>query len=237
MPTRQESKAFSHGTGTKISSKILRFNRSERHLHWALAIPFIVCFLSAMALVFIYNPSPTKPYRALFSYVHRTSGILMIFLPFFTAAIRKRDFQVFYYNIKQAWVWTLDDIKWLLLMGLAAINGKIGLPEQGKFNAAEKINFMYLMVTYPLYITTGLIVWFTDNAFAPWILHCLMAVMSAPLIFGHFFMAAINPTSRIGLSGMINGFVDRHWARHHYTKWYREHFECTLSPAPNDEVA
>jgi len=187
-----------------------------------------------MVLVFIYNPAPTKPYRLLFSYIHRTSGILMIFLPFFTAAIRRRDFKVFFYNIKQAWIWTIDDIKWLLLMGIAAINKKISLPEQGKFNAAEKINFMYLMMTYPMYITTGLIVWFTDNAFAPWVLHCLMAVMSTPLIFGHFFMATINPASRIGLSGMLNGFVDRHWAKHHYTKWYREHFECALAPAPND---
>lgn len=230
MPTRPESRTFSHSAGTKI----LRFNRSERHLHWALAIPFIICFLSAMVLVFIYNPTPTKPYRLLFSYIHKTSGILMIFLPFFTAATSRRDFQVFFYNIKQAWLWTIDDIKWLLLMGIAAINKKIRLPEQGKFNAAEKINFMYLMVTYPMYITTGLIVWFTDNAFAPWVLHCLMAVMSTPLIFGHFFMATINPASRIGLSGMLNGFVDRHWAKHHYTKWYREHFECALAPAPND---
>lgn len=30
-------------------------------------------------------------------------------------------------------------------MGFAAINKNIELPEQGKFNAAEKINFMTLM--------------------------------------------------------------------------------------------
>lgn len=215
---------------TKVSSKILRFNRSERYLHWALAIPFIVCILSAMVLVIVYNPTPTKPYRLLFSLAHRASGVLMIFLPLVAVAASRKDFRVFYYNIKQAWLWTFDDIKWLLLMGLAAINRKISLPEQGKFNAAEKINFMYLMTTYPMYIATGLVVWFTDNAFAPWVLHCLMALMSAPLIFGHFFMAAINPASRVGLSGMFNGFVDRHWARHHYTKWYREHFEAALSP-------
>lgn len=237
MPTRNESQVpRSHTKESNPSSKILRFNRGERHLHWALAVPFVVCFLSAMTLVLVYNPSPTKPYRALFSYVHRVSGVLMIVLPFITATIRRKDFKVFYYNIKQAWIWTLDDIKWLMLMGLAAISPKIKLPEQGKFNAAEKINFMYLMVTYPLYISTGLIVWFTDNAFAPWVLHCLMALMSTPLIFGHFFMATINPASRVGLPGMINGFVDRHWAKHHYTKWYREHFECALSRVSNDET-
>jgi len=25
---------------------------------------------------------------------------------------------------------------------------------------------------------------------------------------------------------MITGFVDRHWAKHHYRRWYREHHEA-----------
>jgi cytochrome b subunit of formate dehydrogenase len=58
-----------------------------------------------------------------------------------------------------------------------------------------------------------------------WILHVGMAAIAAPLMLGHIFMATINPETRVGLSGMLTGYVDRHWARHHYTRWYREHFE------------
>ena len=29
---------------------------------------------------------------------------------------------------------------------------------------------------------------------------------------------------------MITGFVDRHWARHHYRLWYDEHFDATVCP-------
>ncbi len=192
----------SHSADVKITNKILRFRKSERLLHWALAIPFLVCLISALILVIFYNPNPMRPYRVLFSWIHRI-----------------------FYNIRQAWVWTFQDIKWLFLMGLAAISKKISLPEQGKFNAAEKLNFMYLMTTYPLYIISGLVIWLTDVAFASWILHCYIAIMSLPLIFGHIYMATINPKSRVGLEGMITGFVDRHWAKHHYTLWYREHFE------------
>jgi tetratricopeptide (TPR) repeat protein len=52
-----------------------------------------------------------------------------------------------------------------------------------------------------------------------------MALIATPLIFGHIYMAVINPASKAGLSGMFSGYVDKHWARHHYTKWYVKLFE------------
>lgn len=205
-------------------SKILRFRKSERLLHWALAVPFLTCLMTALILIIHYNPDPTRPYRAVFAAAHRISGICFIVFPILATIISKGDFTIHFYNIRQAWIWTLQDIKWVSLMGLAAVNKNIKLPEQGKFNAAEKINFMYLMATYSLYILSGFYIWITDAAFVAWIAHCFMAVMSFPLILGHIYMATINSGSRAGLSGMFSGYVDRHWAEHHYTKWFREHF-------------
>ena len=108
------------------------------------------------------------------------------------------------------------------MLMLAGVSSKFKLPEQGKFNAAEKVNFMVLMGTYPLYIATGLLIWLTDCAFLAWLLHSFMAVIATPLILGHMYMAMINRGGRPGLQGMITGFVDRQWAKHHYAHWYRE---------------
>lgn len=206
-------------------AKILRFRKSERTVHWAIAIPFMVCYSTALILVFIYNPDPLRPYRAVFSWVHRISGICLITLPMLSILKSRGDYRIYLNNIKQAWLWTFEDIKWLGLMGLAAVSKKFTLPEQGKFNAAEKINFMTLMSTYPLYILTGIFIWFTDGALLAWLIHFGMALIATPLLSGHVFMATINPDTRVGLSGMISGFVDRQWAKHHYTRWYRENFE------------
>jgi len=205
--------------------KILRFRKSERLLHWALAIPFMVCLGSALVLVIHYNPDPNRPYRAVFAATHRISGIAFIVMPILVTLISKGDFRIHFYNIRQAWIWTLQDIKWLLLMGAAAVNKKITLPEQGKFNAAEKLNFMYLMSTYSFYVLSGFVIWLTHAAFLAWIVHCAIAFLSIPLILGHIYMATINAGSRVGLSGMSSGYVCRHWAKHHYPKWYQEHFE------------
>lgn len=206
--------------------KILRFRKSERIVHWAIAIPFLVCLSTATILVIVSSLSPPGPFRAAISWVHRISGVCFIVFPVLAVIKSRGDFRLHFYNIRQAWVWTLSDVRWLMLVGLAALNRKIALPEEGKFNAGEKLNFMVLMGTYPLYAATGLTIWLTDVAFLAWVVHFSVALMGAPLVIGHIYMATLNPASRRGLQGMISGFVDRQWAKHHYRRWYREHFEA-----------
>ncbi len=208
------------------SSKILRFAKSERIVHWAIAGPFLLSFSTGLILALIYNPDPSRPFRSIFAGIHRASGGALIVLPMLATYKSRRDFRMHFYNIKQAWTWVFDDFKWLALMGLAAVSSRIKLPEQGKFNAAEKLNFMVLLTTYPLYVATGLLMWWTHVAVLSWIMHFLMAAFATPLLLGHLFMAMINRASRPGLEGMISGFVDRQWAKHHYRRWYREHHEA-----------
>lgn len=222
-------------SGAASGSKILRFAKSERMLHWAIAGPFLVSFASAIILVVIYNPDPFRPFRSFFAVLHRTSGVALIVLPMLAILKSRGDVRIYFYNIKQAWTWVYDDFKWLALMGLAAINSKIELPEQGKFNAAEKLNFMVLMTTYPFYIATGLLMWITHLAVLSWIMHFAMFMLGTPLILGHLYMALINPATRKGLEGMISGFVDRQWAKHHYRRWYREYHEATEEPLPAEK--
>ena len=212
-------------THTKSPNLILRFRRSERSLHWAIAIPFLACWTSAAILVFLYNPMPTREYRDILSWFHRISGICFIILPPLAVIKNHRDFRMHFVNIKQAWIWTISDFKWLTRMGFAMIFKGIRLPEQGKFNAAEKLNFMLVMTTYPLYILTGLLMWFTHANWTAWIFHFFMAFIATPFLLGHLFMALVNKDTRVGLQGMLSGYVDRTWAKHHYGRWYREQVE------------
>jgi formate dehydrogenase subunit gamma len=209
------------------ADRILRFHRSERLLHWAIAVPFLVCYTTALVLLVVYNPHPERPYREVVSWVHRFSGACLAVFPLLAVGLNLKDYRLHLYNIGQGWIWTWKDLKWLLYMVPAAISKKVELPEQGKFNAAEKMNFMMVMGTYPLYILTGIFIWLPGVAFWAWALHVSMAAIATPLILGHIFMATVNPASRVGLSGMINGWVDRQWAKHHYRAWYRHHFEPT----------
>ena len=212
--------------------EILRFRVCERHLHWAIAIPFKICYLTALILVLVYNPSPGRPFRDIFAWIHRLSGICLATLPPLVLFIHRREFGLHLRNVREAWSWTFDDLKWLLLMGPATVSKRVTLPHQGKFNAAEKINFIVVMSTYPLYIATGLAIWFLRPAYLSWMIHFSMAVAATPLVLGHVFMATVNPDTRVGLKGMISGWVNREWARHHYRHWYDEHFGPHEQPVP-----
>lgn len=206
------------------SDRILRFRASERALHWAIAIPFLVCLVTAATLLLVYNPAPDRPLRALVSWTHRLSGVCLLVAPLLVLFRHRLDRSVFLENTREAWRWGVDDLKWLMFAGPSALSSRFILPEEGKFNAGEKLNFMMVTVALPVFAFTGLLIWLPGVAWMSWLAHIAVAVMVVPLTLGHLFMAIVNPASRKGLSGMFSGYVDREWAAHHYRRWYRERF-------------
>jgi len=137
--------------------------------------------------------------------------------------------------MKRAWTWTKEDFKWLGFKGLTLFTKKISLPEQGKFNAAEKLNFMTLILTYPIYILSGILLWISQDSLLFLLVHYIAAIISTPFLFGHTFMATINPETRVAFPGMVTGFVDRHYVKHHHSRWYRENFEDDDDPSETQD--
>ena len=207
------------------SPRILRFLQSERFLHWALAIPFVLLYATALVMVVLWSEPQPRHVRTAFAWAHRIFGLFLLLLPPIALFRGRSQWRNHLANLKEGWIWNRDDLRWLILFPRAALDSRIRLPDQGKFNAAEKLNFMMVSVAYPLYVITGLLIWMPGIAFVPWLAHCVMAIAGIPLVVGHILMATVNPGTRIGLSGMVTGWVDREWARHHYHRWYREHFE------------
>ena len=226
-------------TGPKLvgggqSPRILRFLQSERFLHWALAVPFVLLYATALMMVILWSEPQPRHIRTGFAWAHRVLGLCLLLFPPVVLFRGRKQWRTHLANLKEGWIWNRDDLRWLILFPRAALDSRIRLPDQGKFNAAEKLNFMMVSAAYPLYIVTGLLIWMPGIAFVPWLAHCAMALLGIPLVVGHILMATVNPGTRIGLSGMITGWVDREWARHHYHRWYREHFE---KPEPAVTVA
>ena len=236
MAVAAEPKRTRKARAACTEDEVLRFRECERHLHWAIAIPFKICYLTALILVTVYNPAPMRPFRDVFAWTHRLSGVCLAVLPALTLFIHRREFAMHLRNVREAWSWRLDDLRWLLLMGPATVSKRVALPDQGKFNAAEKINFIVVMSTYPLYIATGLTIWFFRPAYMSWMIHFTMAALATPLVLGHVFMATVNPDTRVGLRGMITGWVSREWARHHYRRWHDEEFGHHERPVPVETV-
>jgi formate dehydrogenase subunit gamma len=226
VPVRGEAGAHAiEPASAVLAAEILRFRRSEILVHWAIAVPFMICFVTGFVLKLFFNLDGSVT-RATLSWIHRTSGGCLIVGPILVALLHVKDLRLHLDNVKKVWSWTRHDLRWLVFSGLAAAGFKVTLPEQHKFNAGEKINFMILTCTYPLFAVTGLLIWLPGVPIASWILHVTVAAAVAPVMFGHIFMATVNKDTRPGLSGMVSGVVDRTWAKHHYRLWYREHHEA-----------
>jgi formate dehydrogenase subunit gamma len=211
--------------------QILRFARGEMMLHWSIALPFMVCFATGVTMKFFYNLHSDSLFREALSFLHRVAGGCLAVFPGLAILRNWRDYKVHIHNVKVGFSWTIDDLKWLFLVGPATVSKRIVLPEQRKFNAAERLNFMMVLVTYPLFVGTGLfLVTHGVDHFLPWVLHISMSLVAPLLMFGHIYMAVVNPSTRVGLSGMLTGRVDREWAKHHYQRWYRENFEEDGTP-------
>ena len=217
-----ELEALASENNLPEDDQILRFREGERLLHWAIAMPFLLCWITALTLVVVYNPDPSRPFRDPLSWIHRISGTMLITLPLLALIRGRKDLHLHLYNIKTAWRWYLRDLKWLLLMLPATLIKRINLPEQDKFNAAEKINFILVMVAIPILAVTGLIMWMEDIPWISWLIHVSVAVVFTPVTLGHMYMAMINPETKKGITGMLSGYVDRDWAKHHYALWYKE---------------
>src|SRR5512143_2619734 len=71
--------------GTSHSTLILRFRESERMLHWSIAVPFTILFVTGMVLMFVYNLPSEGISRQVFVWTHKIGGGLMIFFPLLTA--------------------------------------------------------------------------------------------------------------------------------------------------------
>ena len=222
--------------GRGQSPKILRFLQSERFLHWALAVPFVLLYATALMMVILWSEPQPRHVRTAFAWAHRIFGLGLLLFPPIALFRGRSQWRTHLANLKEGWIWNRDDLRWLILFPRAALDSRIRLPDQGKFNAAEKLNFMMVSVAYPLYVITGLLIWMPGIAFVPWLAHSVMAVLGIPLVVGHILMATVNPGTRVGLSGMVTGWVDREWAKHHYQRWYREHFEQPESTGPVADV-
>ena len=197
---------------------VLRFDRTERWFHWALAIPMLVAILSGLAL---YFPGLEKLMgnREIARDVHRLFGFGAVILPVAVLALRDRG--SLREDLGVIDNWSADDRLWLRLWVRRKFGFRNQLPPQGRFNAGQKFNAILTGAALFWLTVTGVLLfpgirppfWLVTNARS---LHDLAWFLLVPAVAGHIFLAAVYPPTRPGVWGAINGRVRLDWLRHHH---------------------
>jgi formate dehydrogenase subunit gamma len=216
-------------------STIARFSFTERGLHWTHALFFLILLVTGLVML-VPGLSLAVGHHFLILRIHLITaafyagGPLLWFLFGNRRALRA--------DLGELDRWYADDFRWLRPRRPGA-----PVPPQGRFNAGQKINAIFVGASTIGFVVTGFIMWqnalfprsLVDNAVH---LHDTFTYLALALWLGHVYLAALNRSTRPGLRGMIDGTVDRAWAEHHHPRWVatveHEHDEeAPQAPAPS----
>ncbi|MCL4489475.1 MAG: cytochrome b/b6 domain-containing protein [Chloroflexi bacterium] len=206
---------------------VVRFTAAERAAHWVHFVAFSVLLVTGM---FIYLPwlhafaggAAGEASRL----IHRGAAVLFIAAPLVYLVFSPREFL---YSLKESFTWGADDVGWLKNAWGYYSQGKLGtMPPQGKYNSGQKLNALTQIISFGLFVITGLIMWFgkgsvPSNVFlASVIVHDLAVIATVLLFMLHLYLVVLHPMMRESITSMFEGTVTRAFAEEHHGKWYSE---------------
>ncbi|HEU4368835.1 MAG TPA: cytochrome b/b6 domain-containing protein [Methylomirabilota bacterium] len=215
-------------------TRVVRFSVTERALHWAFALTYLSVLGSGLPLMFeglrnwIRGYSPVIGLR-----LHVACGVLWIAatLGVVVAGDRRR----LRATLRELTRFARVDALWLRrfprwLVAGAAERARIDAGV-GRFNAGQKVNLVFTLVTSGLLVVSG----FTltplgDTVMATHVTgaasvavwraaHRWLTLLVLLPIAGHVYLAVIHPPTRAALDGMLDGRVDERWSAEHHPRW------------------
>lgn len=201
--------------GGRDGSRLLRFGRAERGLHWASAFLFLV-LLATAAVLYVAPLSVVVGRRPLVRDAHVIAGLLLP-VPWMVARFGPWS-AVLRADVRRLARWDADDRRWLRSLGR---DPSVRL---GKFHPLQKLNAAFTAGTIPVMLVTGAVMrwfgpfpleWRTGATFVhDWVSLGLFVTVTV-----HIAKALAD---REALGGMWGGTVSTTWSGRHHPRWHDE---------------
>jgi formate dehydrogenase subunit gamma len=196
--------------------RVVRYGVATRIVHWAIALLYVLLFLSGLAL---FHPS-----------FYWLSGILgggessRELHPFLGSAMAVLFF------LYGAGVWhdnllLASDRVWLK-NAMAVMMKRAEVRVEGKYNAGQKVMFWMMALSIAALLVSGILIWrpyFADRYSADvrraaMAVHAFAAFFMFAAIGVHIYAAFFTKGS---ITAMLRGTVSKRWAEFHHPGWYR----------------
>jgi formate dehydrogenase subunit gamma len=222
-------------TDVAIPERIPRFTRTERGVHWVQATSFLLLLTSGFVLA-LPQFEAAIGHRELLREIHLTGAFFFFFGPAIIAL--SADRRSMGQDVEAVDTWDADDLRWLIPFPILRAFG-VSTPPQGRFNAGQKLNAIFVVWCTLVFTVTGLILWqnrrfSTDLVSRSNDIHTALAYIALAAFLGHLFLATVYPKTRPAFRAIVQGWVRRSWAEHHHLKWVQS-FRPPL-PAPRHDV-
>ena len=216
-----------HFATTRPRDAVRRYSEAERLTHWAVALAYILLFLSGLAMF--------HPFFWWISALFGSGALMRVLHPYIGVALAA----LFLAYASRLWRENLlsdSDRRWLR-HSTGYIRGSEEVRVEGKYNAGQKLMYWSLVIVIPLLLLSGIALW--RPWFAPSLslttrrIAALVHVISAFVMFvgiGIHVYAAL--WTRGSMRAMTQGWVSPRWARYHHPGWYERVTASTTTREP-----
>lgn len=198
-----------------MAERVLRFTRTERAVHWVQAASFLLLLVTGFALS-LPVVEGILGHRDVLREIHLAAAFFLFFGPAIVALAGDRASVA--RDVRAVEVWDEDDLRWFVPPPL-----RDSVP-QGRFNAGQKLNAIFVAWSTLAFTITGLVMW--QNRRFPLdvvqranVIHTDLAYIALIAFLGHLYLATIHPATRHSFRAITAGWVERGWARSHHARW------------------
>ena len=193
-----------------------RYTASQRANHWVTGICFILLTLSGLAF---FHPA-FYPLTQLFG-----GGTWARILHPYLGVILGVSFLLMFLRFWQLNLINDADREWLTRVQEMIDGNDHNMPEQGKYNAGQKMVFWATAMCTLVLVLSGIVLWRSFFDFPVGlvrlaaVVHAAAAVFMIITIIVHVYAAI---WTRGTIRAMWYGTVTRAWAKQHHRAWYRQ---------------
>jgi formate dehydrogenase subunit gamma len=204
----------------RSEERIPRFTRTERAMHWVQASSFLLLLLTGFALQ-LPSIESILGNRELLREIHLSGAFFFFFGPAIVALSADRSSVGD--DVRAVDTWDADDLRWLIPFPVLRLFG-IRTPPQGRFNAGQKLNAIFVVWSTLTFTITGLIIWQNRRFDLTLVsransIHTWLAYIALAAFLGHLFLATMYPQTRHSFRAITEGWVRGDWAEEHHSKW------------------
>jgi len=218
-PPRPVDRAVLVGQGREdvvVGNEIVRHNRASRLIHWGVAITFLVCLLTGMAI-----------WAPIFGWMADLFGGLSA-----SRAIHPYAGVAFFlFSAVMFFQWVRDmglepgDRDWMGGKMLRYMRYETDDSDVGKYNGGQKLYFWAVSLGAVGLLLSGVMMWFPGSFHGFWmglayIVHDFTFILFAVSLVFHIYLGTAAEPGTFG--SMTRGTVTKRWARLHHPRWFRE---------------
>jgi len=207
-----------------MQNPVRRYKRGTIWFHWAYVAASMVLFITG---IFLFVPGwGVVAQDSITRVIHKVAAVIFVAAPVVYFVTKPR---MAIYVTKEVLTWGKEDLAWLRAAPDYYFGGpEENMPPQGYTNPGQKMWQIIVLVSFPVFVVTGFIMWMLKCVVTPtvfqWclVIHGIAFVVTGLMLMVHVYLGAVHPRMTESMHAMRTGEISEEYAKSHYGNWYAE---------------